>query len=115
MFRGEQGKPFLQEAAVEGGVMGDDKHYAAQQIVDGAIVDAVAGDHCIGNAGNSRDLGRNRNSGVFEPLPSAKNLVDLPALPVVFEKANPEFDDLVAIGIGAGGLDIDGGGDELWD
>ena len=36
MFRGEQGKPFLQEAPVEIRVVGDDEHYPAQQIADGA-------------------------------------------------------------------------------
>jgi hypothetical protein len=49
MFRGEHGKPSLQEAAVERGVMGDDEHDPAQQIVDGPIVDAVTGDPTIGD------------------------------------------------------------------
>jgi len=57
MFCREDGKPPLQEAAVEIRIMGDDEHYPPQQIVDGAIVDAVIGDHLIGNAGNVRDEG----------------------------------------------------------
>ena len=44
MFRREDGEPFLQEAAIEIRVVGDDEHYPPQQIVDGAIVDAVTGD-----------------------------------------------------------------------
>jgi len=57
MFMGEGGKPSLQEAAIERGVVGGDQHHPAQKIVDGAIVDAVTGDHLMGNAGNVRDLG----------------------------------------------------------
>jgi len=30
MFRGKGGKPLLQEAAVERGVVGDDEHYPAE-------------------------------------------------------------------------------------
>ncbi len=113
MFRGEGGKPFLQEAAVEIRVVGDDEHYPAQQIVDGSIIDAVTGDHLIANTGDLRDLGRDRESGIFEPLPGAQDFVDPATLTVVFEEADAEFDDLVAIRIGAGGLDIHDSGDEL--
>ena len=49
LTRREHRKPFFQEAAVERGVMGDDEHDPAQQIVDGPIVDAVTGDHPIGD------------------------------------------------------------------
>ena len=83
-----------------------------QQIVDGAIVDAVTDDHLIGNAGNLRDLGRDRNAGIFEPLPGAENFVDPSALTVIFEEADAEFDDFVAIGVGAGSFHVDDGGDE---
>jgi AAA ATPase domain len=74
----------------------------------------LTGDHLIGNAGNVRDLGRDREAGIFEPLPSAEDFVNPPILTVIFEEADPEFDDLVAIGVGAGGFDIHDGGDELW-
>jgi len=36
---GRGGKPSLQEAAIERGVVGGDQHHPAQKIVDGAIVD----------------------------------------------------------------------------
>src|SRR6266404_4295467 len=115
MFRGEQGKPFLQEATIKSGIVGDDEYGPPEQIVDGPIVNAVTGDHLIGNAGNVRDIRRDRKAGIFEPLPGAQNLVDPPGLSVIFEEADCEFDDLVAFGIDAGGLDIHEGGDELWD
>jgi|SRR5271163_477172 len=114
MFRGEGGKASFEEAAVEIGMMGDDEHYPAKQIVDGAFVNPVIGDHLIGDAGNGRDLRRDGKAGIFEPLPGAENLVDPTVLTVVFEEADSEFDDLVAIRIGAGGLDIHDSGDELW-
>jgi len=41
-------KPFFQEAAVGRGVVGDDEHYPAYQIVDGSMINAVTGDHLIG-------------------------------------------------------------------
>ena len=55
-----------------------------------------------------------KKPGSSKPLPGAENFVDPPALTVIFEEADAEFDDLVAIGIGAGGLRIHDGGDELW-
>ena len=94
-------------------MVGDDEDAPAKQIGDGCIVDAVTGDHLIGNAGDFCDLARDRKAGIFEPLPGAENLVDPPALTVIFEKADAEFDDLVAIRIGAGRLDIHDSGDEL--
>ena len=96
-------------------MVGDDQHDSAQQIVDGSIVDSVTSDHLIGDAGNGRDLRRDRNAGIFKPLPGAENFVDPPILPTIFEEAEGEFDDLVTIGSSAGRLDIhDGGAQKLW-
>src|SRR5690242_5335717 len=78
MFRGEGWKPFLQEAAVEISVMGDDEDDPDQQIVDGSIIDAKTGDHLIGNAGDGRDLRRDRKAGIFGPLPRAEDFVNPP-------------------------------------
>jgi len=99
MFCGEGGKPFLQEAAIEIGVMGNNEHYPVEQVVYDAIIDAMTGNHRIGNAGNLRDLRRDRKTRVIEPFPRAEEFVDPPVLAVVFEEADAEFDDLVAIGI----------------
>jgi hypothetical protein len=52
-------------------------------------------------------------AGIFEPLPGAENFVDPPVLTVIFEETDTEFDNPVAIGVGAGRLDIHDGGDEL--
>ena len=41
MFISEGRKPFLQEAAVEIRMMGNDEDDPAEQIIDGAVVDAV--------------------------------------------------------------------------
>src|SRR4029077_20988831 len=112
MFRGEGGEPSLQEAAVERGVVGDDEHYRAEQIVHGPIIYALTSDHLIGNAGNVRDFWWDRKAGIFEPLPGAENFVDPPVLTVIFEEADAKLDDLVALGIGAGGFHIHHGGDE---
>jgi hypothetical protein len=49
------------------------------------IVDAVTGDHCIGDAGDLRDFRWDRKSGIFEPLPGAENFVDPPVLSVILE------------------------------
>src|SRR5215472_13556364 len=114
MFGGESGKSFLHEAAIEIGVVGDNEHYPVEQIVDSVIVDAFTGDHLVGNASNLRDLRRDRDAGVFEPLPGAEDFVDPPALTVIFEEADPEFDNLVVIRVGAGGFHIHDGGNELW-
>ena len=113
MFRGEDGKPSLQESTVEIRVVSDYENYPAQQLVDGAIVDAVTGDHLVGNAGDLRDLGWDRNAGIFEPFPAAENSVDPPALTIVFKEADAKLDDFVAIGICAGGFHIHNGSDEL--
>jgi len=69
MLRSESGKPFFEESAVEIRIVGDDEHDPAQQIVGGAIVDAVTGDHLIGYAGDIRDLGRDWKAGIFKPFP----------------------------------------------
>src|SRR5215471_11942847 len=114
MFGGEGGKSPLQEAAIEIGVVGDNEHYPVEQIVDSVIVDVLTGDHLVGNAGNLDDLGWDRKTRIFEPLPAAQNFVNPPALPVVLEGADAQFDDLVAIGIGPRGFDIHDSGDELW-
>src|SRR6266446_4034922 len=114
VFRGERGKPSLQEAPVERGVVSDNEHSPPEQILDHSIINALTGDHLIGNAGNVRYLRRDRKAGVFEPLPGTENLVDPPFLTVIFEEANGEFDDPVTIGIGTGRLDIHHGGHELW-
>src|SRR5262249_12042600 len=82
-------------------------------IIHGAIVNAATGDHLTRNAGNLRDLGRNRKTRIFEPLPASENLVDPPALAVVFEQANAQLDDFVTRGIRAGGFDIYYGGYKL--
>jgi len=37
-----------------------------------------------------------------------------PALTVILEEADAEFDDLVTIGVGARGFDIYDGGDDFW-
>jgi len=114
MFRREDGEPFLQEAAIEIRIVGDDEHYPVEQTVDGGIVNAVTCDHLIGNAGHVRNLRWDRNGGIFEPLPGAENFVDPPVLTVIFEQADAEFDNHVAIEVGAGGFHIRDGGDELW-
>jgi hypothetical protein len=105
----EGGKSFLQEAAVEIRMMGNDEDDPAKQIIDGAIVDALTGDHLIGNAGDLDDFRRDRKAGIFEPFPSAENFVDPPVLAVIFEQVDAEFDDLVAIRVGASRFHIDDG------
>ena len=47
MSRGKRSNSFLQEAAVEIRIVGDDEDDPAQQIIDGAIVDALTGDHLV--------------------------------------------------------------------
>ena len=113
MLCGEDGKASLQEAAVERGVVGDNEDDPAQKIVDGLIVDDTTRDRFVGDAGDVRDLARDREAGIFEPLPGAKDFVDLPGLSVILEEANAELDNLVAVWVGAGGLNIHDGGDEL--
>jgi hypothetical protein len=49
----------------------DDEHDPPEQIVDGTIVNAVTGDHLIGDAGNGRHLARDGKAGIFEPLPGS--------------------------------------------
>jgi hypothetical protein len=82
MFCREDPNPFLPEAAVELCMVGDDEHDPTQKIIDGVFVDAVTGDHQIGNAGNFRDLGWDGKAGIVEPLPRAENFVDPPGLTV---------------------------------
>ena len=113
MFCGEGGKSPLQEAAIEIGIVSDNEHYSVEQVVDSVIVDALSGDHLVGNAGDLDDLGWDRKTRIFEPLPAAQNFVNLPALPIVLEGADAQFDNLVAIGIGSRGFDIHDSGDEL--
>ena len=114
MFRGKNRKPLLKEAAIEICIVGDYEDYSIEQIVDGTFVNVVTGYHLIGNAGNFGDFRRDRNAGIFEPLPGAENFVDPPGLTVIFEEADPEFYDLVTVGADASGFYIHDGGDELW-
>ena len=51
----------------------------------------MTGDHLIGNAGNTRDLGWDRKAGIFEPLPGAEDFVDLSVLTVILEEADAEL------------------------
>jgi hypothetical protein len=62
MFRRESGKPFFQEATIEIRVVGDDEDNPVEQIVDGSVVDAVTGDHLIGNAADLCDFRRDRRA-----------------------------------------------------
>ena len=89
MFRGESSKSFLQEATGEIRIMRDDEDNPVEQIVDGSIVDAVTGDHLIGNAGDLRDLGRDARARIFQPFPGAENFIDPPALTVIFNRQMP--------------------------
>jgi hypothetical protein len=57
----------------------NDEYHPVQQIVDGAIVNALAGDHRIGNAGDLRDFRRDRKARMFEPFPGAEDFVDPPS------------------------------------
>ena len=54
------------------------------------------------------------NPGSSEPLPGAEDFVKPPVLAVIFEEADAGFDDLVLIGIRAGGFHIHDSGDDLW-
>jgi hypothetical protein len=105
MFCRKGGKSSLQEAAIEIGVVGDNEYYPVEQIVDSVIVDALTGDHLVGNVGDLDDLAWDRKTRIFEPPPAAQNSIDPPALPVVLDGANAQFDNLVAIGIGSRGFD----------
>ena len=53
---------------------------------------------------------RDRKARIFEPFPGAEDFVDPPALTVVSEQTDAEFDNPVAVGVGAGSLDIHDGG-----
>jgi hypothetical protein len=113
VFGDEGRKPFFQERAIEGRVVGNHVHGLTHQIVDSGIINAVTGHHLVRVAGQVRNFGWNRKSGVFEPLPGAEHLVYPPVMPAVLERANAQLDDLISIRIGASRLDIDDGGDEL--
>src|SRR6516165_1520814 len=113
MFCGKGRKASLQEAAIEIGVVGDNEDHSPQEIVDTVIVDALTGDHLVGNAGDLDDLSWDRKTRIFEPLPAAQNSIDSPALPIVLEEADAQFDNLVAIGVGSRCFDIYDSGDEL--
>ena len=67
----------------------------------------------IGNSGEAGDLRRDRNSGVFQPIPRADHSIDAPVASTILEQAHSKLDDPVALGIGAGGLDIHDSGNEL--
>ena len=69
MFCREGGKLFLQESTIEIRVVGSDEYHPVEPIVDGMMVDAATGDHFIGNAGDIRDLGRDRKPRIFKPFP----------------------------------------------
>ena len=114
MFRSKGGKTFLQKAAVETRVVGDNEHYPVEQIVDGVFVDALTGDHLIGNAGHASDLRRDRKARIFEPFPRAEDFVDPSALAVILEEVDPQFDNSVAVGVSSGGFDIRDSSDQLW-
>jgi hypothetical protein len=114
MFRGKGWEPFFEKAAVEIRIVSDDENDPSQKIVDRSIINPVSRDHLIRDVSNLCDLTRDRKTGIFEPFPGTEHFVDPPVLTVIFEGANPEFDDFVAIGVGAGSFDIHHGGDELW-
>ena len=65
------GHHFEPEAAIEIRVVRDDEHDPAQHIIDGAVINAVTGDHLIVDAGNGHDLRWDGRAGIFEPLPGA--------------------------------------------
>jgi hypothetical protein len=54
MFISEGRKSFLQEAAIEIRMMGNDEDDPAKQIVDGVIVNPMTGDNLIGDAADFR-------------------------------------------------------------
>ena len=93
---GKGRKPFLYEAAVEKGVMGDDEYDLLEQIVDGLIVNALISDHRIDKAGYVRDFGLDREARIFEPLPRTQNPVDPTGLTVILEEADAETEGKTA-------------------
>jgi hypothetical protein len=88
MFRGEGGKPFLQETAIESRIVGHDEHGPPEQIVHGTIIHALTGDYLIGDPGQAGDFRRNQKAGIFEPFPGTKDLVDPHVVPSIFEEAD---------------------------
>ncbi len=113
MFCGKDGQPPFQKASIERGVVGDDEHNLSQQVVHSSIVNTMPRNHLIGDPGEAGDFRRERNSGIFEPIPRADHPIDPSVASAILEHTHAKLDDPVALGIGAGGLDIDDCGDEL--
>src|SRR6201987_3416492 len=52
VLSGEGRESFFDKAAIEGSMMSDDEHDLTEQIVYSTIVNALAGDHFIGDPGD---------------------------------------------------------------
>jgi hypothetical protein len=114
VLSGEGRESFFDKAAIEGSMMSDDEDDPPKQIIYGTIVNALAGDHFIGDPGDFRDLRRDRKAGIFEPLPGTKYLIDPSLMRLYSNRLMPSSIILVALRIGACRLDIDDGRDEFW-
>ena len=114
MFGREDRQPPFQKTSVECRVVGDDEHNFSQQVVHSSIVDAVAGDHLFGNPGEAGDFRRDWNSGGLQANSTSRS-ADRSARRFDHTRTHTwQARDLVVLGIGAGGLDIDDGSHELW-
>ncbi len=96
----------LQEAPVEGGVVGDDQGGRRGEGRHGVRIDGLAGDHGVVDPRQGGDLGRNGLGRLPQPLKGFADLVD-PTIGPVAERDHRQFDDLVAPPVQTRSLDID--------
>ena len=74
--RGEHGQAGLEELAVETSVVRDHDADGLEQLTDARVVDALAGDHRVGNAVNGGRRGRDRHARIFERVVGLEHASD---------------------------------------
>ena len=86
--------------------MGDPDVGVRQPLLQPAKIDMLSGDVGVGDAGDLRDHGRDRHAGVAQRLPGIDDADDA-AGRIDLDRHYRDVDNLVAPGIGAGGLGVD--------
>ncbi|MGY2805338.1 hypothetical protein ACVIHF_002068 [Bradyrhizobium sp. USDA 4506] len=102
----EECRVALHEFAVETRIVGDNHDRIGGEFVDARLIESMAFDHLVGDAGQRRDL---RGNGDRRLVEAAESIYDPSDPPVrkIGELDHPELDDLVAGRIEAGGLDVE--------
>lgn len=104
---GDSGEAAIDERTIEGGIMGNDEVTRRQDFDGCCLIDALAGQHVVGEARELGDARIERSLRILSPNPRRADLEDAATF-VETKSLDGKFDDPVSLAIEPGGLYVDG-------